>query len=76
MAVFRLYIITFSLSMASSWPGLNVIGSQRPDSALLDEADTDVVGPAPVTVLDIIIYNNNVQKETDKRSDERKIANI
>lgn len=60
MAMFRLYVITFSLSMASSLLGLNMIHSQRPDSALLDRADTDVVGLAPVTVLDIIIYNNNV----------------
>lgn len=60
MAMFRLYVITFSLSMASSLPGLNMIHSQRPDSALLDRADTGVVGLAPVTVLDIVIYNNNV----------------
>lgn len=47
MAAIRLWVLTFSLSMASSRPGLNLTHSM--DSGLVDNTDTDVVGLVPVT---------------------------
>ena len=57
-SVFLLCVVTFSLSMASSRPGLSLICSPRWDSAPLDQADTHLAGLVSATAGNTIIKMN------------------